>query len=220
MHHAVHACRYIYTHMQMLPQLSYLYSHIYHARIYCTILLCVGSCNSSNNTPLHAGTTLQPVIITIDASASDIQVTYRFNGADTLSNAARADLGRLRSLTVNYKFRSLMGTFDSQTVSAQTVLRVGSQIIATFPVSEEIQPFLVYEMNMFLSVQGEAGPMSDTKMFSRSLDGESLFMSNSTSTCVQYGAPVVYVQNILYCINTENVSTCNTEQILHSSYML
>ena len=174
------------THMQMLPYLSYLcmsciYSIIikYFAwRVVTRKLISL----------LHAGTTLQPVISSTDASASDIQVTYRFNGADTLSNAARADHDRLRSLTVNYKFRSVMGTFDSQTVSAQTVSRVGSQIVATFPVpsSEELQPFLVYQMNMFLSVRGEAGPMSDTRTFSRSIDGESLFMfSNSMSTCTQ-----------------------------------
>ena len=131
---------------------------------------------------------MQPVINTINASASDIQVTYRLDGINTLSNAARADLGRLRSLTVNYKFFSVMDTFDSQTVSAQTVSRVGSQIVATFPVpsSEEFQPFLVYEMNMFLSVRGEAGPMSDTRTFFRSIDGESVFtFSNSMSMCTQ-----------------------------------
>ena len=175
------------THRQIFSYLSYLYMSC----IYCAIISTYFAWRVVSQLIIslfHVGTTLQPVISTIDASASDIQVTYRFNGTDTLSNAARADHDRLRSLTVNYKFRSMMGTFDLQTVSAQTVSRVGSQIVATFPVpsSEELQPFLVYIMNMFLSVRGEAGPMSDTTTFSRSIDGESLFMfSNSMSTCTQ-----------------------------------
>ena len=96
-----------------------------------------------------------------------------------ISNAARADHDRLRSLTLTYNLRSVMDTFSPETVSAQAVSRVGSQIVATFPVSatEELQPFLVYEMEMSLAVRGEVGPLSNPMIFIRGLEGaSSLFL--------------------------------------------
>ena len=69
-----------------------------------------------------------------------------------------------------------MDTYSPETVSAQAVSRVGSQIVATFPVSatEELQPYFVYEMEMSLAVRGEMGPLSNTVTFIRGLEGASL----------------------------------------------
>lgn len=126
---------------------------------------------------VHAGTTLKPQFTTssIEASASEIKVTYSLRGANTVSNAARADHNRLRSLTLTYNLRSVMDTFSPETVSAQAVSRIGSQIVATFPVSatEELQPYFVYEMEMSLAVRGEMGPLSNTVTFIRGLEGAS-----------------------------------------------
>lgn len=137
-------------------------------RMYLTPLLILFLC---------AGTTLEPQFSTssIEASASEINVTYSLRSANAISNAARADHDRLRSLTLTYNLRSVMDTFSPETVSAQAVSRVGSQIVATFPVSatEELQPFLVYEMEMSLAVRGEMGPLSNTVTFIRGLEGAS-----------------------------------------------
>ena len=137
---------------------------------------CRGTALSHVTNPdvLPSGTTLQPQVSTVEASASEITVTYSLTGANTLSSAAMADHDRLRSLTINYNPRSPAGSFTPITVSAQTVSRAGSEIAATFPVpdsSEDIQPFLIYELQLSLAVQGQTGPLSDTRTFIRSLQG-------------------------------------------------
>lgn len=171
--------------------------------------------SNSNLDVLPSGTTLQPQISNIEASASEITVTYSL-GNNVVSNAAAADHDRLRSLTLNYNLKSVLGTLSPVPVSAQTVTRVGSQIAAIFPVpaNEELQPFLIYEMQMSLAVRGLGGPSSDTRTFIRGLQGGNMFISHSmsmkpgVSNVMIWSTSCLYTEPLkLFCINPETVNS-------------